>query len=49
MDTKELEALKTELKGATDKVKALVEKQESEIKKYGETTDADRKGTQGVQ
>lgn len=43
MDTKELEALKTELKGATDKVKALVEKQESEIKKYGETTDATAK------
>jgi len=43
MDIKELEALKTELKGATEKVKALVEKQESEIKKYGETTDATAK------
>jgi HK97 family phage major capsid protein len=37
MENKELEALKEELKGASDKVKDLVTKQSEEIKKFGET------------
>lgn len=45
----DLEAIKKELKTATDGVKSLVDKQTEEVKKYGETTEATAKALKSAE